>query len=167
MQCSNIVHDADGNYKTSALEFETLTLLGSNCAIKTWEEVAELDRLCDEVGLDTVETGAAIAIYMESGALDWGDSDGAVKILKEIAEGTPLDVQHLAGCCFAAHLLKALKDHKMFLQLYAESKQHFHRASALPIMPQNHAHKAVFPWEIAKPIFLLNKNHPIFGPTFE
>jgi aldehyde:ferredoxin oxidoreductase len=33
VQCSNVVHDAEGNYKTSALEFETLTLLGSNCAI--------------------------------------------------------------------------------------------------------------------------------------
>jgi len=90
VQCSNIVHDADGNYKTSALEFETLTLLGANCAIKTWEEVADLDRLCDEVGLDTVETGAAIAIYMESGGLEWGDSQGAIKILHEIAEGTKL-----------------------------------------------------------------------------
>jgi len=61
VKCSNIVHDKDGNYKTSALEFETLTLLGSCCAINNWEDVADLDRLCDELGLDTIETGAAIA----------------------------------------------------------------------------------------------------------
>jgi hypothetical protein len=61
VQCSNVVHDKDGNYKTSALEFETLTLLGANCGIASWEDVADLDRLCDEVGLDTIETGAAIA----------------------------------------------------------------------------------------------------------
>ena len=90
VQCSNIVHDADGNYKTSALEFETITLLGANCAIQSWEDVADLDRLCDEVGLDTIETGAAIAIYMESGGLPWGDAEGAKGILHEIAEGTPL-----------------------------------------------------------------------------
>ena len=90
VSCSNIVHDADGNYKTSALEFETLTLLGACCAIKTWEEVAELDRLCDEVGLDTIETGAAIAIYMDSGGMEWGDSEGAKGLLKQIAEGTEL-----------------------------------------------------------------------------
>ena len=44
VKCSNIVHDKDGNYKTSALEFETLTLLGSNCGIASWEDVADLDR---------------------------------------------------------------------------------------------------------------------------
>ena len=88
VKCSNEVHDKDGNYKTSALEFETLTLLGSNCAIKTWDEVADLDRLCDEIGLDTIETGAAIAILMDSGGMEWGDSKGAIELLKEIAEGT-------------------------------------------------------------------------------
>ncbi len=90
VKCSNIVHDAEGNYKTSALEFETITLLGANCAIKSWEDVADLDRLCDDVGLDTIETGAAIAIYMESGGLEWGDAEGAKQILHQIAEGTEL-----------------------------------------------------------------------------
>jgi aldehyde:ferredoxin oxidoreductase len=88
VQCSNIVHDKDGNYKTSALEFETLTLLGASCAIKTFDEVADLDRLCDEIGLDTIETGAAIAILMDSGGMEWGDSAAAINVLKEIAEGT-------------------------------------------------------------------------------
>jgi aldehyde:ferredoxin oxidoreductase len=90
VQCSNVVHDKDGNYKTSALEFETLTLLGANCGIASWEDVADLDRLCDEVGLDTIETGAAIAIYMDSGGMPFGDAEGAKRILREIAEGTDL-----------------------------------------------------------------------------
>jgi aldehyde:ferredoxin oxidoreductase len=90
VKCSNVVHDRDGNYKTSALEFETLTLLGSNCGIASWEDVADLDRLCDEVGLDTVETGAAIAVYMDSGEMEFGDAEGAKRLLKEIAEGTEL-----------------------------------------------------------------------------
>jgi aldehyde:ferredoxin oxidoreductase len=84
VQCSNIVHDADGNYKTSALEFETLTLLGSSCAIQSWEDVADLDRLCDEVGLDTIETGAAISVFMDAGKLDWGDAEGAKALFDEI-----------------------------------------------------------------------------------
>lgn len=90
VRCSNIVHDAEGNYKTSALEFETLTLLGSNCGIASWEDVADLDRLCDEIGVDTIETGAALAIYMDSGGLEFGDAEGAKRILHEIAEGTEL-----------------------------------------------------------------------------
>ncbi len=90
VKCSNVVHDADGNYKTSALEFETLTLLGANCAIASWEDVADLDRLCDEIGVDTIETGAAIAVYMDSGGMEYGDAAGAKRILEEIAEGTEL-----------------------------------------------------------------------------
>ena len=90
VRCSNIVHDADGTYKTSALEFETLTMLGANCAIASWEDVADLDRLCDEIGVDTIETGAALGIYMDSGGIEFGDADGAKRILREIAEGTEL-----------------------------------------------------------------------------
>ena len=37
-----------------------------------------------------VETGAAIAIYMESGGREWGDASGAMGLLREIAEGTEL-----------------------------------------------------------------------------
>jgi aldehyde:ferredoxin oxidoreductase len=90
VQCSNIVHDKDGNYKTSALEFETLTLLGANCAVDNWDDVADLDRLCDELGLDTIETGAALAILMDSGGMEWGDAGAMKKLLQEIADGTEL-----------------------------------------------------------------------------
>ncbi|MBZ0123493.1 MAG: hypothetical protein K8F31_06365, partial [Roseovarius sp.] len=87
VRCSNIVNDKDGNYLTSALEFETLTLLGSSCAINDWEAVGALDRLCDEVGLDTIETGAAIAVLMDSGGMQWGDAAGAKRLLEGIAQG--------------------------------------------------------------------------------
>jgi aldehyde:ferredoxin oxidoreductase len=90
VQCSNVVHDAEGNYKTSALEFETLTLLGSSCAVQSWDDVADMDRLCDELGLDTIETGAALAVLMDSGGLEWGDAEGMKKLLREIADGTEM-----------------------------------------------------------------------------
>jgi len=90
VKCSNVVHDADGNYVTSALEFETLALLGSNCAVGTWEEVADLDRLCDEIGVDTVESGAAIAVLMDAGQMEWGDVEAMKKVLKDIGDGTDL-----------------------------------------------------------------------------
>ncbi|MCZ6713548.1 MAG: aldehyde ferredoxin oxidoreductase, partial [Deltaproteobacteria bacterium] len=90
VKCSNIVHDAQGHYKTSALEFETITMLGANCDIGEMDDVADLDRLCDEVGLDTIEMGAAIAVYMDAGKMEFGDAEGAKRLLKEIAEGTEL-----------------------------------------------------------------------------
>jgi len=90
VKCSNVVHDASGNYLTSALEFETLALLGSNCAVGSWEDVAELDRLCDEIGVDTVEAGAAIAVLMDAGQMEWGDVAGMKKLLEDIGNGTDL-----------------------------------------------------------------------------
>ena len=90
VKCSNVVHDENGNYLTSALEFETLALLGSNCAVGRWEDVAELDRLCDEIGVDTIEAGAAIAVLMDAGQMEWGNVSGMKKILEEIANGTDM-----------------------------------------------------------------------------
>jgi aldehyde:ferredoxin oxidoreductase len=88
VKCSNIVHNEAGEYVTSALEFETITLLGASCAIDNIDDVADLDRLCDEVGLDTIETGAAIAILMDSGNMEWGDAEAAKKLFHQIAEGS-------------------------------------------------------------------------------
>jgi aldehyde:ferredoxin oxidoreductase len=90
VQCSNVVHDPEGSYITSALEFETITMLGANCAISDLDEVARLDKLCDDVGLDTIETGAAIGIYMDAGKMEFGDAAGAKRLLHEIGEGTDL-----------------------------------------------------------------------------
>jgi aldehyde:ferredoxin oxidoreductase len=79
VKCSNMVFDKNGEYLTSALEFETLTLLGSCCDINNWEDVADLDRLCDELGL------------MDSGGMPWGDAEGAKRLLREeVANDTEL-----------------------------------------------------------------------------
>jgi len=90
VRCSNVVHDTQGRYVTSALEFETITMLGANCAIGKLDDVAELDRLCDDVGLDTIEAGAAIGVFMDAGRMEFGDAEGAKRLLRETGEGTEL-----------------------------------------------------------------------------
>ncbi|MCP3983081.1 MAG: aldehyde ferredoxin oxidoreductase, partial [bacterium] len=104
VRCSNIVNDADGNYKTSGLEFETLTLLGSNIDMHSWEQVAELDRLCDDLGLDTIETGAAIGVFMDAGRLEWGDFEGVKALFQQIADGTELGNAIAAGAAAVGRL---------------------------------------------------------------
>ena len=104
VQCSNVIHNADGEYKTSALEFETMALLGANCAVERWEDVADLDRLCDEVGLDTIETGAAIAILMEAGRMAWGDVASMKALFEDIHEGTELGRAIGSGAVATARL---------------------------------------------------------------
>jgi len=90
VQCSNTVNDAEGKYVTSALEFETVALCGSNCAIADLDTVAKIDRLCDELGLDTIETGGAVGLAMDCGALPFGDADGVLALLSKVDQGDAL-----------------------------------------------------------------------------
>jgi aldehyde:ferredoxin oxidoreductase len=90
VKCSNVINAPDGSYVTSALEFETIALCGSNCMIGDLDKVARIDRLCDELGLDTIETGGALALAMDCGALAFGDADAAIALLDRVDKGDPL-----------------------------------------------------------------------------
>ena len=90
ISCSNVFPDANGHYLTSGLEYETIAMFGANCQIADLDQVAALDRMCDDIGLDTIETGATIALAMEAGIIPWGDGEAASNLLMEVSEGTPL-----------------------------------------------------------------------------
>ena len=90
IKCAILFNDAEGKHVTTAFEFETIALLGSNLEIGPADAVAELDRLCDDIGLDTIEVGNAIGVAMEAGVLGWGDWAGTKRLLEEVREGTPL-----------------------------------------------------------------------------
>ncbi|MDQ0338054.1 aldehyde:ferredoxin oxidoreductase [Caldalkalibacillus uzonensis] len=90
IRCSNIYADVNGKRITSPIEYENIGLLGSNLGIDDLDAVVELNRLCNEYGVDTIETGAAIGVAMEAGLLNFGDKEGAINLLKELGEGTPL-----------------------------------------------------------------------------
>mgnify|MGYP000017648190 FL=1 len=90
IKCAILFNDEHGNHVTTALEFETIALLGSNLEIGPADAVAELDRLCDDIGLDTIEIGNAIGVAMEAGVLSWGDWEGTKRLLEEVRAGTPL-----------------------------------------------------------------------------
>ncbi len=88
IQCSRYWVDKDGHYKTKGMEYESVWALGGNCAIGDLDAVAELDRVCGDLGVDTIEMGAALAVYMESGAIEFGDAEGALEALKQVGSGT-------------------------------------------------------------------------------
>ncbi len=46
-------------------EFETIALLGPNCGISDFGAIVKANQLCDELGLDTMSTGNAVALVME------------------------------------------------------------------------------------------------------
>jgi len=90
IKCAILFNDRAGAHVTTALEFETLALLGSNLEIDDLDAVARMDRLCDDIGLDTIETGNAFGVAMEAGVARFGDWQAAIGLLEEIRQGTPL-----------------------------------------------------------------------------
>jgi aldehyde:ferredoxin oxidoreductase len=90
IQCSGTYNDAKGNYLTKQPEYETIWAHGANCGIDDLDTIAMLDRLDDDIGLDTIEMGATVAIAMDAGLLKFGDREGAINLIKEVGKGTAL-----------------------------------------------------------------------------
>ena len=60
-------------------EYETIGMVGSNLGISDAQDVAQINFLCDEWGIDTISAGGAIAWAMEcyeKGILTQADTDG-------------------------------------------------------------------------------------------
>jgi aldehyde:ferredoxin oxidoreductase len=90
IRCSGTFNDKDGNYLSKQPEYETVWAHGGNCEIDDLDTIAMLDRLDDDFGIDTIEMGATIGVAMEAGVLEFGDGEGAIKLIKEVGQGTPL-----------------------------------------------------------------------------
>ncbi|MFH0845532.1 MAG: aldehyde ferredoxin oxidoreductase C-terminal domain-containing protein, partial [Pseudomonadota bacterium] len=78
-------------------EYETVVLLGSNIGIFDPSRIAEWNRICGEMGMDTISTGATIAWVMEAtekglleSGLSFGSPEGVSEILYDIAYGRGL-----------------------------------------------------------------------------
>jgi aldehyde:ferredoxin oxidoreductase len=90
IRCSGVYHDKDGHYVTKQPEYETVWAHGGNCGICDLDSIARLDFLDDNYGLDTIEMGATIGVAMEAGLLKFGDAEGAINLMQEVGQGTPL-----------------------------------------------------------------------------
>jgi len=88
ISCSNVYTDDKGELIVSGIEYETIALIGSNCLIGDLDMVARINRACNDVGVDTMDVGGALAVAMEGGVIPWGDADAALKLVEEIAQGT-------------------------------------------------------------------------------
>ncbi len=102
IQCSNTLYNDQGEEIVSCIEYESDWALGANCGIDDLDAIAEMVRLCNAYGLDTIETGDAIAVAMDSGLLPFGDAQGAIKLIHEMGKGTPLGRILGGGTAFVA-----------------------------------------------------------------
>jgi aldehyde:ferredoxin oxidoreductase len=90
IQCSGIYNDKDGHYLTKQPEYETVWSHGGHCGIDDLDTVAMLDFLDDNIGVDTIEMGVTIGVAMDAGIIEFGDKEGAIRLVKEVQQGTPL-----------------------------------------------------------------------------
>lgn len=95
IRCSNIFVDKNKKYVTSSLEYETIWAIGGMCDISDLDTIARFDYLCDDLGVDTMNTGCAVAVAMEAGLKQFGDREGALELVEEIRKGS--DIGKLIG----------------------------------------------------------------------
>jgi aldehyde:ferredoxin oxidoreductase len=90
IQCSNKYVDEDGNPLVGSLDFETVCLLGPNIGLENLDQIARLNRLCNDIGIDTMETGVALGVLAEGGIMEFGDYERAKALIEELQAGTAL-----------------------------------------------------------------------------
>jgi aldehyde:ferredoxin oxidoreductase len=91
IQCSQIYNDANKNKLTAGFEYESIWAMGADCCVEDLDQIAEADKIMDDIGIDTIETSVAFGVAMEGGVLEFGDGAGILRILKEeITKGTGL-----------------------------------------------------------------------------
>ncbi|MEE4113212.1 MAG: aldehyde ferredoxin oxidoreductase N-terminal domain-containing protein, partial [Desulfobacteraceae bacterium] len=78
IDCSNEFVDPDGRYVTASLEYETIWSMGAMIGNSDLDSIARLDFLCDDIGLDTISTGVAVAVAMDAGYKSFGDARAAI-----------------------------------------------------------------------------------------
>jgi aldehyde:ferredoxin oxidoreductase len=90
IQCSNVYHGADGKEIVSPVEYETLGLLGTNCGVSDPDDLAQLNYIANDLGIDSIEAGATLGVLMEAGLATFGDVQWMAAALAEIGRGTEL-----------------------------------------------------------------------------
>jgi len=89
MGCGNVVRDEFN--ELSELDYENVAMLGSNILLGDLRKVADLNRLADLYGLDTISLGNSLGFLMEASEkglvkerVEWGD----YKAVRELVEDT-------------------------------------------------------------------------------
>lgn len=97
--CGRVTRIPDGPFQAEGEgpEYETVYSLGSDCGIRDLAALTKANYLCNELGLDTISMGSAVACAMElfeKGAvgagdigfpLHWGDGAALVELVQQTA----------------------------------------------------------------------------------
>jgi aldehyde:ferredoxin oxidoreductase len=90
VRCSNTFPDKDGKTIVSPLDYETMALMGSNLGINDLDMIARLNYEANDLGIDSIEIGAALGVFAQSGQLKFGDGVHALQLVNEIRSNSPV-----------------------------------------------------------------------------
>jgi aldehyde:ferredoxin oxidoreductase len=86
MRCGIAIRDHEG--RESELDYENIGLLGANLEIFDLDQVASLNYLCDDYGIDTMSAGCVLSFYADAiehgattGDFKFGDAERAKELL--------------------------------------------------------------------------------------
>lgn len=115
--CGKYSHSRKHGVYVEGPEYETTALIGGNCALGDIEDVAYANYLCDELGLDTISAGNAMAFAIEcfqrgiidkthTGGLElnFGDPQVVFTLLRQIAAREGLGAVLAQGVRHAAEV---------------------------------------------------------------
>jgi aldehyde:ferredoxin oxidoreductase len=95
--CKKEVEAKEGPFKglvMESTEYESVWALGTNCENDDFNSIIKLIDQCNDYGMDTIDAGQALSVYMEAtqrgytngdGGLKWADIMGMVKALEKTA----------------------------------------------------------------------------------
>ncbi len=90
MACGNVVLDCEG--RESELDYENVAMLGSNIGLGHLGKVSVLNRIADELSIDTISLGNTIGFAMEAtekglvkDGIEWGDFEKVKTLIYDIA----------------------------------------------------------------------------------
>ncbi len=114
--CKKEVEIKEGAWKglrMESVEYEPAWSVGANCGNDDVNAVAKLIDMCNDYGIDAIETGHPLSVYMEAtqkgwtngaGGLKWGDTHAMVEMVRKIAfredignvlaDGAPATAKH-------------------------------------------------------------------------
>jgi aldehyde:ferredoxin oxidoreductase len=90
IKCSNVFGGEDGKIIVSPLEYETISLMGTNLEIDSLDSIGRLNWQVNDLGLDSIEIGGALGVAAEAGLMRWGNEEDALKLIDEIRQRTEL-----------------------------------------------------------------------------
>ena len=101
MACGNICLVKEGKYSGTVIEgpeYETACMFGPNLGVDNFSCIIKANALCDDFGIDTITTGNLIGVLIEGQEtgliseeelggmkLKWGDEEGIIQLIHQIA----------------------------------------------------------------------------------